>query len=158
MRPRIPFFIAGLIVASVTVVSVLRLQSLVHFANSTNPTWDDWEVSNWSTVEINVGIICACMPAIRVVLVRLFPRVLGTTRDNTNQHYAKYGSHTGPSRRFGGGSKRLSSKINADRSVITCTQTFEVRHADNDEVGLVEMDDLSGKEKVKSSSSSQVSI
>lgn len=32
----------------------------------------------WSTIEINTGIICTCLPAIRLVLLRLYPRILGT--------------------------------------------------------------------------------
>ncbi|KAK7187414.1 hypothetical protein DPSP01_002538 [Paraphaeosphaeria sporulosa] len=75
----------------VTVVSILRLHSLVHFAKSINPTWDYWAVSNWSTVEINVGIMCVCMPSLRIILVRFFPKVLGTMRSNTGG-YARYGS------------------------------------------------------------------
>jgi len=61
-------------------VSILRLQSLVTFANSSNPTWDNLGVSVWSTIELNVGIICACMPIVRLALVRLFPSLKGTTR------------------------------------------------------------------------------
>ncbi|PHH52846.1 hypothetical protein CFIMG_002317RA [Ceratocystis fimbriata CBS 114723] len=63
----------------VTVMSVVRLHSLIKFANSHNTTWDQWEAALWSTIEINIGIICACMPSIRVVLVRLFPRVFDST-------------------------------------------------------------------------------
>ncbi|KAK1984978.1 CFEM domain-containing protein [Colletotrichum cereale] len=77
----------------VTVVSILRLQSLVQFAKSQNPTWDQFGVAMWSTVEINVGIICACMPSIRVILVRLFPKILGTTRTGASQA-AKYYMHS----------------------------------------------------------------
>ncbi len=61
------------------------------FANSTNPTWDDWDVSNWSTIELNVGIICACMPALRLLLVRLFPRIMGSS---TLQSYGRYGKNS----------------------------------------------------------------
>ncbi|KAL5374849.1 hypothetical protein PMIN06_012375 [Paraphaeosphaeria minitans] len=75
----------------VTVVSIIRLHSLVDFAKSTNPTWDYWAVSNWSTVEINVGIMCVCMPSLRIILVRFFPKVLGTKR-STSGGYAVYGS------------------------------------------------------------------
>ena len=41
----------------VTVVSILRLQSLLQFANSTNPTWDNLAVTQWSTVEINGKLV-----------------------------------------------------------------------------------------------------
>ncbi|KAG5916960.1 hypothetical protein E4U42_007428 [Claviceps africana] len=65
----------------ITVVSILRLRSLVKFGIVTrNPTWDFFGVALWSTVEINVGIICTCMPTVRLFLVRLFPGRLGTTQ------------------------------------------------------------------------------
>lgn len=63
----------------ITVISIIRLQSLIHFANSHNPTWDEFEVGKWSTIEVNVGIICSCMPAMRLVLVRCFPVVFGSS-------------------------------------------------------------------------------
>lgn len=73
----------------VTVVSILRLRSLVKFGtHSTNPMWDFFDPGVWSTVEINVGIICACMPALRLLLVRLFPSLLSTTQ----KHYKAYPS------------------------------------------------------------------
>lgn len=63
--------------SSVTAVSILRLQALVAFATSTNFTWDNYNIHFWSTIEINIGIICACMPALRQMLVWLFPVVFG---------------------------------------------------------------------------------
>lgn len=68
----------------VTVLSILRLQSLVHFANSVNPTWDQWDVTLWSIVEINVGIICACMPTFRTLLAHVLPRVFGSTSGSSH--------------------------------------------------------------------------
>ncbi|PHH91350.1 hypothetical protein CDD83_812 [Cordyceps sp. RAO-2017] len=65
-----------------TVVSVLRLHSLIHFANSWNPTWDQFGVAWWSTIEIEVGLLCTCMPTLRIILVRMFPRLLGTDRSS----------------------------------------------------------------------------
>jgi hypothetical protein len=38
----------------------------------------------WSTIEINVGIICACMPAIRLLLLRTFPKIIGSSQDSSN--------------------------------------------------------------------------
>ncbi|OAA58172.1 Extracellular membrane protein, 8-cysteine region, CFEM [Cordyceps fumosorosea ARSEF 2679] len=62
----------------VTVVSILRLQSLIYLARSYNPTWDQWLVAWWSTIEVHVGIICASLPTLRLVLVRMCPRVFST--------------------------------------------------------------------------------
>lgn len=36
-------------------------------------------VGYWSTIEVHVGIICACMPAIRQLLRNVFPAALGST-------------------------------------------------------------------------------
>ncbi|OAR02776.1 hypothetical protein LLEC1_02919 [Akanthomyces lecanii] len=75
-------FLTGLFV---TVAAILRMQSLVHFADSTNATWDQLVVCFWCTIEVNVGIICTCLPTFRLILLRLFPRVftVGTARSNT---------------------------------------------------------------------------
>lgn len=64
---------------SVTIVSALRLKSLIYFANSINPTWDEWEIVLWSTIEINVGLMCTCLPTLRLILVRMWPRVFGSS-------------------------------------------------------------------------------
>lgn len=69
-------FSTGIIV---TIISALRLQSLVMFANTTNPTWDYFSVALWSAAEVFAGVICACLPTARVFIVRLLPRWLGLT-------------------------------------------------------------------------------
>lgn len=73
----VSFTEADVVFPSVTAVSILRLQALVAFATSTNFTWDNYNIHFWSTIEINVGIMCACMPALRQILVWLFPVVFG---------------------------------------------------------------------------------
>lgn len=75
---------------SVTIVSVLRLQSLIYFGNSTNPTWYLWPVAYWSTIEVNVGMMCTCLPAMRLILLRLFPQYLGS---GTTKQSASYGGY-----------------------------------------------------------------
>ncbi|OAQ79369.1 extracellular membrane protein, 8-cysteine region, CFEM [Purpureocillium lilacinum] len=72
-----------------TIVSVLRFQSLIHFANSFNPTWDQWNVAWWSTIETNIGIICTCLPTLRLILVRIFPRVF------SGSDHSSYGGRNG---------------------------------------------------------------
>lgn len=100
----------------------------------------------------------------RVILVRFFPKVLGSTRNASNQHYAKYGSRSGPKGHNVMTSNGLASNTGKeanDRNGITFTKTFEVEHGgkEADEINLVEMDDFSGKgSKVKSGNSSQVSL
>jgi hypothetical protein len=40
----------------------------------------------WSIVELDVGIICACMPSFRVILIRIFP-CLGNTPESTDPQF-----------------------------------------------------------------------
>jgi hypothetical protein len=148
-----------LISSSVTVVSCLRLQSLVTFAASSNPTWDQVEVVNWSNIEVNVGIICACLPTLRVILVRMFPKIMGTTKGSSQAYHAKYGYGNG-SRGLGGtAGSRAGQMSGRGINEITYTKTFEVQHADNDEVELMHMNEF-GKQspKPKSSNTSVVSL
>ncbi|KAJ5769095.1 hypothetical protein N7520_003654 [Penicillium odoratum] len=63
----------------VTLVSILRLKSLINFASTTDLTWDYVTIGYWSTVECDVGVICACLPAIRSLLRRVSPRFFGDT-------------------------------------------------------------------------------
>ncbi|KAH7070327.1 hypothetical protein BKA63DRAFT_75039 [Paraphoma chrysanthemicola] len=65
-------FSVGIIVI---LVSVLRLYSLVHFANSKNITWDYVEAGYWSLLEINFSVICGCMPAHRLLIARAWPKI-----------------------------------------------------------------------------------
>ncbi|KHN95791.1 Extracellular membrane protein, CFEM domain protein [Metarhizium album ARSEF 1941] len=75
--------------AFVTVVSILRLSSLAAWANSRNPTWDQWNVVYWSTIEVNVGMVCTCLPSLRLLVVRALP---GLTRSRSKP--AAYGSNS----------------------------------------------------------------
>ncbi|PHH72014.1 hypothetical protein CDD80_4829 [Ophiocordyceps camponoti-rufipedis] len=73
----------------VTVVSILRLRALDFSSHSTNPTWDFFDVGIWSTVEINVGIMCVCMPSLRLLLMRLIPWL--STSNSRTRTYAQSG-------------------------------------------------------------------
>ncbi|ODA77033.1 hypothetical protein RJ55_07550 [Drechmeria coniospora] len=63
----------------VTVASIVRLSSLVNYASSSNMTWDSWMVVCWAVIQLTFAIICACLPAIRLILQRLFPKYLDTS-------------------------------------------------------------------------------
>lgn len=38
---------------------------------------DQYSTCYWSTVEINVAVCCACMPSLRLLLVKIFPKLGG---------------------------------------------------------------------------------
>lgn len=73
---------------------MLRLKWMVQFANSQNVTWDYTPIGYWSTLEVHVGIVIACLPALRSLQHRLLP----STR-SPNSYYPQ------PSSGYGYGSK-----------------------------------------------------
>lgn len=83
----------------VTVVSVLRLQSLMKYATSTNVTWDNTSVAIWSTIELNVGMICTSLPTLRLLAVRIWPALNGSTiRSRFGYSGSRYGRSRYPKR------------------------------------------------------------
>lgn len=108
--------------SSITVVSILRLRSLVKFGtDAMNPTWEFFGVGLWSTIEINVGIICTCMPTVRLLLVRLFPRWLGTTQP----YHVKCSSMNNANYRTPSPTWRAGSRA---RGVVDDENPFSKRH------------------------------
>ncbi|KAL1880549.1 hypothetical protein VTK73DRAFT_5562 [Phialemonium thermophilum] len=105
----------------VTAVSVIRLRSLIRFGNTTNITQDYVEVGYWSTIEVPVGIICACMPAIRSLFSMYFPKLFGTTKSGTSY---PLGSLDGPLQN--GNSSRLGVTSNNGRSQIKVKHEWTV--------------------------------
>ncbi|KAJ3494223.1 hypothetical protein NLG97_g4219 [Lecanicillium saksenae] len=85
--------------ASVTVISFLRLASVRNYASTSNPTWDHWDIVWWSTIEVEVGLICTCLPAMRLIFVRLAPRIFGSELSHASLHLNRVPSKsTGPIR------------------------------------------------------------
>lgn len=123
-----------------------------------NPTWDFYEVGLWSTVEINVGIICVCLPSVRLLLARLFPRIMGTTK----RYYA---SATGRSvSKRASKAPQLGNTVTSQRghplqdiedNRITCERSFAVEY-DHDEMHLVFIKDLDRKSSKSDGESSRV--
>ncbi|KAH7131837.1 hypothetical protein B0J11DRAFT_428035 [Dendryphion nanum] len=69
------------------VISIVRLHELHRTKNSSDPIWDSGATSYWSVIELNVGILCACLPTIRPFIKKFVPRLLGTATQPTNHNY-----------------------------------------------------------------------
>ncbi|KAH8904863.1 hypothetical protein BR93DRAFT_938950 [Coniochaeta sp. PMI_546] len=90
----------------VTFVSIIRLRSLVEFGNTQNVTQDYVETGYWSTIEVPVGIICACMPAVRSLFSLFFPKVFSTSRKGSSYGFGS----VGPSLKLSSQPKLASNK------------------------------------------------
>ncbi|KAH6844588.1 hypothetical protein B0I37DRAFT_165362 [Chaetomium sp. MPI-CAGE-AT-0009] len=65
--------------AAVMIISLVRLKTINEFTRAVNPTKDIVQVCLWSGIELDVGVICPCLPSFRLLLRRLLPRVMGTS-------------------------------------------------------------------------------
>ncbi|KAG8163925.1 hypothetical protein KVR01_005843 [Diaporthe batatas] len=63
------FFMFGIGIF-LTLASIARIQTLVRFANTENPTRDYFATVTWSYIEITVGVMVACMPGAKMFLIR----------------------------------------------------------------------------------------
>ncbi len=61
------FFFGGF----ATVISILRLRYILYFATAQNQTWQQLDITLWSNIELNIGLLCACLPALRCMLKRI---------------------------------------------------------------------------------------
>jgi hypothetical protein len=76
----------------IVITSCIRLRSIVHFARSSNPTWDYTDALIWTGLEAAVSIIVVSLPAIRVLVKRISPKLVasiskirGSTSSNSRQ-------------------------------------------------------------------------
>ncbi|KAL7782516.1 hypothetical protein V8C37DRAFT_397865 [Trichoderma ceciliae] len=64
------FFLGGF----VCVAGVVRIYFLLQMFKSADLTWNMSQAFIWSTVEPNIGIVCACLPTLRPIMRRCIPR------------------------------------------------------------------------------------
>ncbi|KAJ4285995.1 hypothetical protein N0V88_008182 [Collariella sp. IMI 366227] len=64
---------------AVMIISLIRLKTINEFTRAVNPTKDIVQVCLWSAIELDVGVICPCLPSFRLLLRRLLPRAMGTS-------------------------------------------------------------------------------
>jgi hypothetical protein len=57
-------------------------------ASATDTTWAT-SSTMWTTIEMNIAVICACLPQLRPIIIMIFPRF----RQQTSSHNAGKSSH-----------------------------------------------------------------
>ncbi|KAH7118304.1 hypothetical protein EDB81DRAFT_667902 [Dactylonectria macrodidyma] len=132
-------FIVGTLI---TIVSVIRLQCLVNFGFSQNPTYIQTDIIIWSTVEMHIGIICVSMPALRILLIRLFPVLRGSSynsskHQNYREHYRQNSRIKSRSHALVELPSRGEPISRPERGGIKLQRTFKVQYSEGDETMLV---------------------
>ena len=84
------------------------------------------------------------MPALRLILIRAFPTVISTiqasTQRSSKNHHGSGSRGTKGNVDTIGSAKSGKESMIVDRSTITYTRTFAVRHENDDEAELVHME------------------
>ncbi|MCJ1372829.1 hypothetical protein MMC20_004054 [Loxospora ochrophaea] len=84
-RQKIGLMLVFAVGGFVAITSILRLHSLYIISISKDITWDNVSAATWSSVEANVGITCASLPALKALLIRLFPGLGSSRAYNSSQ-------------------------------------------------------------------------
>ncbi|KAF6820310.1 CFEM domain-containing protein [Colletotrichum plurivorum] len=83
----------------ILITSCVRLQYIVNFTRSLNPTWDFTDPLVWSGVEVSVSMIVVCLPALRTLVQKVIPDLFGSGAASKgtpmSPHKASTGSSTG---------------------------------------------------------------
>ncbi|KAM0284539.1 hypothetical protein ACHAQH_001905 [Verticillium albo-atrum] len=86
----------------ILITSCIRLQYIVHFARSKNPTWDYTDTLIWTGLEVSVSLLVTSLPAVRGLLNRMIPNIFGTMA-------SRYGFSFGTKKQDSGNSSALRS-------------------------------------------------
>lgn len=139
----------GLIpINSTIIVSIVRLWALARYGSSTNPIYENMLSGIFSPLELNVGIICMCLPAFRRCVARFLPACFVSTLGNSNPKY-KYreyeegtpNSHLTLGKRSGRRAKAdtLGGSLFETTIMKTVDTRVEEILSDEDEVRLMEL-------------------
>ncbi|KAK4118812.1 hypothetical protein N657DRAFT_582933 [Parathielavia appendiculata] len=114
----------------VCLVSIVRAALLHRLINAPDVTWDLIQIANWSSAELNVSIVCGCMPTLRPLLAkafgplmdRFFPEPHQSLTDVNDEQPRTIGSMPLKAFRFGRQSKEKGSRAAAPPSATSWAQ------------------------------------
>lgn len=69
-------------------ISVLRLHSLYIASKTKDLSWDNPMPAIWSSTELNVAILCSCLPTLKGLISRIWPRLLSSGRYGSRQTHS----------------------------------------------------------------------
>ncbi|KAL2788153.1 hypothetical protein BJX66DRAFT_340544 [Aspergillus keveii] len=109
-------FVIGILV---TILSILRLTTTMGFLKSKNPTRDFIPVCIWSVLEIDLGILCACMPGIRACFRFIVNAVTGKSEITEDSHDNSESRLNSKSKSFRLSTRRISLSLGRSGDFVT---------------------------------------
>lgn len=135
---------------SVCLISVIRTIILNTLLYAEDVTWEMTAIANWSTVEMNIAIVCGCMPVLKPILSKVFEPIADRVLPKQHQELddpiegrpRTIGSMPMKAFRFGGSTKT---------HVETVVQEPAAHWTDNGTASLTEVEtNLSGQARQNS--------
>ncbi|KAK3067215.1 hypothetical protein LTR53_016044 [Teratosphaeriaceae sp. CCFEE 6253] len=75
-RPKIALLVVFALGGFTCIVSILRLESLYAASHSSDDaSYNSSFAALWSSTEVNIGILCSCLPTLKTLVSKLFPRL-----------------------------------------------------------------------------------
>ncbi|KAJ5175888.1 uncharacterized protein N7482_001765, partial [Penicillium canariense] len=79
-----------------TIIAVIRVVVFWNHRWGINQTLGLYPLIHWSIIEVQISVMCACLPASRALIGRWFPGLVGSARRTYASHTKKgYNRHTG---------------------------------------------------------------
>jgi hypothetical protein len=121
------------------IVSIARLWALAHYNASTNPIYDNMLSSIFSPLELNIGIICMCMPAFQRFNARFAPTCFGSTFASSNRKYYDDNDTPGSDKR--GQARKKTDTLGGSLFQSTIVKTVDtlIEEQAGDQVRLAEL-------------------
>jgi hypothetical protein len=111
------------------IASIVRLHSIRIYTESADPFYDSVPINLWSMVEVNIGIYCASIPAVKAIFVR--------TEGGTRSVGYRYHSQDKSGAAKNSGSKKMTGGSSSDHSQGTVHvpgEEFDMKPLDSDSV------------------------
>ncbi|EWC48026.1 hypothetical protein DRE_02605 [Drechslerella stenobrocha 248] len=124
LRQKIPLMFIFALGFFICIVSILRLRFLIILSKSTDPTWDQPATAYWSAIEMNISIVCACLPALKPLVSVIAPSIFGSAPTSQPPSYRDYRNGRGGGKKIGG-SWSFSDRLKRSRSDTMCTTTMD---------------------------------
>jgi hypothetical protein len=135
-RQRIALMVVFALGGFTCIISILRLQSLLVFLHNSDISWHNPLAAIWSSLEVNIGILCSCLPTLKAMVSRYFPRAF-------NSSYLRGSDHSQERARMENGGVRKWRWTWGDRAQTDATSSSSPYYGSSGSSGKQETDKFS---------------
>ncbi|KAH7071774.1 hypothetical protein FB567DRAFT_538784 [Paraphoma chrysanthemicola] len=165
MRQKIGLYMVFMVGLFICIVSILRLHSLYLATITKDPTWENIGVANWSNIELNTAILCACLPTLRPLILRLFPSLLPSGHGRTAYYQPSSGNtafRTGNKSYVASNMDRTIKRTivvdtSSETGIVTSTDDFPLTDMDSEDAYSRKKGDIEDGEVTSSAARSNTS-